>query len=139
MKKTIFILTMALMAVGTSFAQKKNQEAIPGISLATNPTQYNNQTVTVKNVTITFDQDNSAPGANGTKSKAQKCNAPLSFKMLQLTFTEKPSFTPCFYVSEAYYNKLKDAAQGQSSIAAQVTLRGSVQTGYTVYFCKLGE
>lgn len=127
------------MAVGTSFAQKKNQEAIPGISLATNPTQYNNQTVTVKNVTITFDEDNSAPGANGAKSKAQKCNAPLSFKMLHLTFTEKPSFTPCFYVSEAYYNKLKEASQGQSTISAQVTLRGSVQTGYTVYFCKLGE
>jgi hypothetical protein len=139
MKKTIFILTIALMAVGTSFAQKKNQEAIPGISLATNPTQYNNQTVTVKNVTITFDEDNSAPGANGAKSKAQKCNAPLSFKMLHLTFTEKPSFTPCFYVSEAYYNKLKEASQGQSTISAQVTLRGSVQTGYTVYFCKLGE
>ena len=127
------------MAVGTSFAQKKNQEAIPGISLATNPTQYNNQTVTVKNVTITFDEDNSAPGANGAKSKAQKCNAPLSFKMLHLTFTEKPSFTPCFYVSEAYYNKLKEASQGQSTISAQVTLSGSVQTGYTVYFCKLGE
>ena len=127
------------MAVGTSFAQKKNQEAIPGISLATNPSQYNNQTVTVKNVTIVFDEDNSAPGANGSKSKAQKCNAPLSFKMLHLTFTEKPSFTPCFYVSEAYYNKLKDASQGQSSVAAQVTLRGSVENGYTVYFCKLGE
>ena len=127
------------MAVGTSFAQKKNQEAIPGISLATNPSQFNNQTVTVKNVTIVFDEDNSAPGANGSKSKAQKCNAPLSFKMLHLTFTEKPSFTPCFYVSEAYYNKLKDASQGQSSVAAQVTLRGSVENGYTVYFCKLGE
>ena len=127
------------MAVGTSFAQKKNQEAIPGISLATNPSQYNNQTVTVKNITIVFDEDNSAPGANGSKSKAQKCNAPLSFKMLHLTFTEKPSFTPCFYVSEAYYNKLKDASQGQSSVAAQVTLRGSVENGYTVYFCKLGE
>jgi hypothetical protein len=139
MKKTIFILTIALMAVGTSFAQKKNQEAIPGISLATNPSQFNNQTVTVKNVTIVFDEDNSAPGANGSKSKAQKCNAPLSFKMLHLTFTEKPSFTPCFYVSEAYYNKLKDASQGQSSVAAQVTLRGSVENGYTVYFCKLGE
>jgi hypothetical protein len=139
MNKTIFILTIALMAVGTSFAQKKNQEAIPGISLATNPTQYNNQTVTVKNVTITFDEDNSAPGANGAKSKAQKCNAPMSFKMLHLTFTEKPSFTPCFYVSEAYYNKLKEASQGQSTISAQVTLSGSVQTGYTVYFCKLGE
>ena len=127
------------MAVGTSFAQKKNQEAIPGISLATNPSQFNNQTVTVKNVTIVFDEDNSAPGANGSKSKAQKCNAPLSFKMLHLTFTEKPSFTPCFYVSEAYYNKLKDASQGQSSVDAQVTLRGSVENGYTVYFCKLGE
>ncbi len=139
MKKSILSLALAFLAFGSSYAQKKNQEVIPGIALASNPTQFNNKTVTVKNVTISFDEDQSAPGANGAKSKAQKCNAPLSFKMLNLTFTEKPSFTPCFYVSDAYYNKLKESAQGQSSIAAQVTLRGSVQTGYTVYFCKLGE
>lgn len=133
----------------------RGQMAIAGGIFAENPTRFNGRMITVKNIRLNLNAQNSISGAvppvnqpggnvnngsiGGASSTMQRCNPPRGFKILDVEFIEKPEFESCFFIAESMYNQIKKETLGQGKVDVQLTFRGDNRTGYNVMSYRLGK
>lgn len=140
------ILVFAVMFFGKSTAQM----AMSGAIFSENPARFNGRIVTVKNVQVVFESQNSMPGAvapansnqnttNSANGVLQRCNFPRGFKAMDILFLENPDFKGCFFMPESMYQQLKKEVGGSRKVDIQLTFRGDNRTGYNVTSYRLGK
>jgi hypothetical protein len=151
MKKiTLFVLSIVALA---SAAMAQGAMTINAVDFTSNPARFNGKTIAIAGVKLDLTAaaaptgavspagggaaipglaaapGPATPGAPG----AIRCNPPRGFKSIEVDFTNDPSFSKCFFISEAQYNALPKG----HALTAQLTFKGSDRLGYTITMFKL--
>ncbi len=151
MKKITTFFAIAFAVIGMS----KAQMTVAGEQFAQNPAIYNGKVVTLTNVKLDFSNNQNAPagavapaptgapqagapapGPNGQGAAVTTCNPPRGFVAVDVDFVAAQDYKGCFFMSQAQYNTLKNAAGGRS-VDAQITLKGDNRAGYNITLYKL--
>jgi opacity protein-like surface antigen len=142
MKKiTLLVLSIVALASAAS-AQTVNQA-----DFTSNPDKFKGMSITIDGVNLHPNTTvpsvavggpavvsvgaGSSPSGNNLVAK---CNAPRSYKAIDIDFPTNPTFTKCFYMLESVYNSLPHA---QDVIKAQITFKGEQNLGYIITLFKL--
>lgn len=134
-------MTLAAVAfafVGTAMAQMQ----IDGGQFANNPAQFNNKSVTLKNVTVVFSSNNHGGPAHGGPgmgpgpggAQGAPCNPPRGSEKVTLKFNSAPQFNGCFFATSQLINDFKRKSGNRPEANAIVSIKGNSQMGFQISF-----
>ena len=146
MKK--FLLLVGIVSLfGTAIGQGAMK--VSPIEFTSNSSKFNGKMISISPVQIVLDGKthdprvvgpmtpnvlSSGPGPAGVGTQVLRCNAPRSFKSIEIDFPSDPNYNACFFISEAMFNSLP---KGQPSVNAEIVFKGDSRVGYTITMFKL--
>lgn len=146
MKK--FLLLVGIVSLfGTAIGQGAMK--VTPAEFTSNSSKFNGKMVSIAPVQIVLEQKGhdprvvgpvtpgvivSGPGPVGIGTAVIRCNAPRSFKAVEIDFPNDPNYNACFFISEAMFNTLP---KGQPSVNAEIVFKGDSRVGYTITMFKL--
>ena len=148
--KKILLLVGIVSLFGTAIGQGAMK--VNPVEFTSNPLKFNGKMITVSSVQVNMESKQVGPnpigspsgsviagpgvtpGPIGVGNQITRCNAPRSFRVLDVEFIDDPTFERCFFISESMYSSLP---KGQPSLNMELTFKGDSKLGYTVTMYKL--
>jgi hypothetical protein len=136
MKKiTLFVLSIVALA---SAAMAQGAMTIKAVDFTNNPARFNGKTISIRGIKLDLTAAAAAAAAttgavSASAPPTSRCNPPRGFKSIEVDFTNDPTFSKCFYITEAQYNALPKG----HVLTAQLTFKGSDRLGYSITMFKL--